>query len=350
MVPTVLDAVGIDPPDEIRGVTQSPIEGVSFAHTFDDAKAPSKHHTQYFEMFAHRSIYHDGWRAVCPFPGPSFAEAKASFGQIALTEEKLREIDATAWELYNLAVDPTETNNLAAANRGKLIEMIALWYVEAGKYNVLPLDSRGTARFSDPRPQLAKDRTIYVYYPNTQAAPENVAVKVLNRAHSITAEVDIPREGAEGMLICHGSNEGGYALFVKDNKLHYVHNYVGAEEFHIASKQSISQGKATLRFEFEPTGKPDIAKGKGTPGRGLLFINDQFAGQLDFPYTIPLAIGISGGLRVGRNSGSAVSRHYKPPFAFTGTISKVTVDVSGQALQNLDDEREAAAKRAMSRQ
>ena len=179
MVPTVLDALGIEPPAQIRGVTQSPIEGVSFAHTFDDAKAPSEHHTQYFEMFAHRAIYHDGWRAVCPFPGDSFIEAKASFGQLALTEDKLRELDATGWELYNLVDDPTETNNLAAANRAKLIEMIALWYVEAGKYNVLPLDSRGTGRFADERPQLTKDRRSYVYYPSTQVVPENVAVKVL---------------------------------------------------------------------------------------------------------------------------------------------------------------------------
>jgi arylsulfatase A-like enzyme len=350
MVPTVLDALDIDPPDQIRGVTQSPIEGVSFSHTFDDVSAPSKHRTQYFEMFAHRSIYHDGWRAVCPFPGPSFAEAKTSFGQLALTEEKLREIDATAWELYNLADDPTETNNVAATNRGKLIEMIALWYVEAGKYNVLPLDSRGTARLADPRPQLAKDRKIYIYYPNTQAVPENVAVKVLNRPHTLTAEVEIPKGGAEGILICHGSNEGGYALFVQDNKLHYVHSYVGAQEFHVVSGDNVPEGKANLRYAFEPTGKPDIAEGKGTPGRGQLFINDQLVGQLDLPYTIPLSIGISGGLRVGRNGGSPVSHRYRPPFAFTGTIFKVTADVPGQTLQNTDDEREAAAKRAMSQQ
>ena len=197
------------------------------------ANAASKHHTQYFEMFAHRSIYHDGWRAVCPFPGTSFAEAKAFFGQLELTEDKLRELDANGWELYNVVDDPAETNNLASTNRAKLIEMIALWYVEAGKYNVLPLDSRGTARFADERPQLTKDRQTYIYYPGTQTVPENVAVKVLNRAHSLTAEVEIPKGGANGVLVCHGSNAGGYTLFVKDGKLHYVHNYVGAQEFHV---------------------------------------------------------------------------------------------------------------------
>ena len=135
--------------------SQSPIEGVSFAHSFDDAAAKTKHHTQYFEMFAHRSLYHDGWRAVCPFPGTSFAEAGVSFGQLELSEDKLRELDATGWELYHVDVDPAETKDLAEQERAKLIEMIALWYAEAGKYNVLPLDSRGTMRFADPRPQIA---------------------------------------------------------------------------------------------------------------------------------------------------------------------------------------------------
>src|SRR5262249_7414152 len=151
MVPTVLECLGVDPPEQIRGVTQAPIEGVSFAHTFNDANAESNHRTQYFEMMAHRSIYHDDgrdrWRAVCPFPGPSFTEAKASFGELALTEEKLRELDAKGWELYNLNDDPAETKNLADMHRDTLIEMIALWYSEAGKYRVFPLDSRGTARF-----------------------------------------------------------------------------------------------------------------------------------------------------------------------------------------------------------
>ena len=184
MVPTVLESLGIEAPTEMRGVAQSPIEGVSFAHSFDDADAPTKHHTQYFEMFAHRSIYHDGWRAVCPFPGTSFAEAGVSFGMLELTEDKLRELDATGWELYNVEVDPAETNNLADQERAKLIEMIALWYTEAGKYNVLPLDSRGTMRFADERPQIAAERDTYVYFPRTQAVPENVAAKVLNRAHT----------------------------------------------------------------------------------------------------------------------------------------------------------------------
>ena len=350
MVPSVLDALGIEAPTHIRGVTQSPIEGHSFAHVFTDAKAESRHKTQYFEMFAHRSIYHNGWRAVCPFPGPSFAEAKAFFGQLALTEDKLRELDAHGWELYNLAEDPTETNNLAAKDRPKLIEMIARWYTEAGKYNVLPLDSRGTLRFADERPQLTKDRKTYIYYPHTQMIPENVAVKLLNRSHSLTAEVEIPKSGAEGVLICHGGNVGGYTLFVKDKKLHYVHNYVGAEEFHLVSDRDVPEGKVELRYEFEAVGKPDLAKGRGSPGKAELYINNKLVGQMELPYTVPLALGIGSGVFVGRNSGSSVSALYSPPFEFTGKILHVTADISGKLIPDSDDEKHARAKVAMARQ
>jgi arylsulfatase A-like enzyme len=350
MVPTVLDALRIEPPAEIRGVTQSPIEGVSFAHTFNDAKVESKHKTQYFEMFAHRSIYHDGWRAVCPFPGPSFKEAKTFFGQLTLTEEKLRELDAKGWELYNVTEDPAETKNLADKHRDKLIEMIALWYTEAGKYNVLPLDSRGTARFGDERPQLTKERKTYVYFPHTQAVPENVAVKTLNRAHSFTAEVEIPKGGAEGVLISHGGNAGGYSFFVKGKKLHYVHNYVGVEEFHVESTQEVPEGRVQLRYEFEPRGKPDIAKGKGAPGRAQLYINGKLVGQADFAVTSPLLISLGEGLVCGADPGSPVSRLYQPPFKFTGKLFKVTADVSGKMIQDTEQEQKAFAKVAMARQ
>ncbi len=230
--------------------------------------------------------------------------------------------------------------------------MIALWYVEAGKYNVLPIDSRGTARFADERPQLTKDRQTYVYYPGTQVVPENVAAKVLNRPHSITADVEIPKGGAEGVLVCHGSNAGGYTLFVKDSKLHYVHNYVGAQEFHVESRETVPEGKVELRFEFEPTGKPDLAKGKGTPGRAPA-LHQRQAGRPDAtcPFTMPLMHRPR--RRPDRSAATPARRSralYGPPFAFTGTIFKVTVDVSGQMLQDTEEERRAAAKRALSRQ
>ena len=139
-------------------------------------------------------------------------------------------------------------------------------------------------------------------------------------------------------------------MFVKDNKLHYVHNYVGAQEFHVESGDTVPEGKSILRYEFEPTGNPDFAKGKGSAGRTQLYIDGKLVGQVDLPVTVPLLIGLGGGLTVGRNPGSPVSQLYGPPFAFTGTIFKVTADVSGQMLQDTEEERQAASKAAMSRQ
>jgi arylsulfatase A-like enzyme len=350
MVPTVLDALQLEAPAAIRGVSQSPLEGVSFLHTFDDASAASKHVTQYFEMFAHRSIYHDGWRAVCPFPGPSFVEAKAGFGELALTEDKLRHLDATGWELYNLEVDPAETRNLATQERPTLIEMIALWYAEAGKYNVFPLDSRGTSRFADPRPQITADRTRYTYYPGTQSVPESAAVKVLNRAHTIAASIDVPEGGAEGVIVGQGSNIGGYVLFMKDKHLHYVHNYVGVRELRLESNEEVPEGAHQVRFVFEPTGKPDFAKGRGTPGRAQLFVDDRNVAEAEFPVTVPLALGIGSGLSVGRNPGSSISSLYEPPFPFTGTITSVTFDLAEKKEADGPEERKARARAQMARQ
>jgi arylsulfatase len=173
---------------------------------------------------------------------------------------------------------------------------------------------------------------------------------VLNRAHSLTAKVEIPKGGAEGVVVCHGTNCGGYTLFVKDGKLHYVHNYVGAQEFHLASTAAVPTGKVELRYEFEPTGKPDIAAGKGTPGKGSLYINGRPAGEMTLPFTVPLIMALGGGLSVGCNPGSAASVLYQPPFNFTGTIFEVVADVSGKAYQDEEQEKNAHARAAMARQ
>ncbi len=344
MAPTVLEALGIEPPEAIRGVTQSSIQGISLAYSFDDASAPSRHHTQYFEMIGHRSIYHNGWRAVCPWPGPSFTES-SPFGT-PLTANDLQKLDTYGWELYNVDEDFAEVHNVAERNREILQELVTMWYVEAGKYNVLPLDGRGQQRFADPRPQLTPDMNRYVYFPDTQAVPANAAARVLNRAHSITADVEIPKGGAEGVLLCHGGNSGGYTLFVKDGKLHYVHNYLGVEEFHVQSLEDVPEGRVTLRYEFEPTGGPDIRSGRGAPGRGQLYINDKLVGQTDFETTIPILVSLGAGLSCGRNPGSPATSMYSPPFEFTGKINSVTVDVSG----NLIQDSEAQMREVMARQ
>jgi arylsulfatase A-like enzyme len=337
MVPTVLHALGLEPPTNIKGVTQSPIEGLSLAHTFADAKAPSRRQTQYFEMMGHRSIYHDGWRAVCPWPGPSFTEAGMPFGT-PIPAETLTELDAKHWELYHVEEDWAENYDVAADNRAKLIELIGMWYVEAGKYNVMPVDGRGVQRFLDERPQLTADRTSYTLYPGTQAVPWNAGPRILNRTHSITAEVEIPQDGAEGVLLSFGGTDGGCSLYVKDGRLQYVQNYVARDYLHVESKDLLSAGRHALRFEFEVAGPSDLPKGKGSPGRAQLYVDGKLVGETDFPHTTPLSMGLTGGWSVGADPGAAVAPLYDSPFEFTGTIHSVTIDVSGDVIK--DDEAE----------
>jgi arylsulfatase len=345
MVPTVLDALQLEPPASIRGVTQSPIEGVSLAHSFDDAKAPSKRVTQYFEMLGHRSIYHDGWRAVCPWPGTSFTESGRQFGT-PIPDELLTELDATGWELYNLADDPTETTDVAAENRPRLIEMIAQWYVEAGKYNVLPVDGRGQQRLAEERPVIAKDRDRYVYYPGTQEVPANSAPRILNRPHTITAVVDIPKGGAEGVLVSQGGVDGGFTFFVKAGKLRYTYNYVAEQRFEVVSDGSVPTGRHALSFEFEPTGEAEPLKGKGTPGIAKLFVDGKQIGEGELPVTIPIAMGLASGVSVGADAGAPVTEEYEPPFAFTGTIERIVYDISGKHVAD----HEAEIRMALARQ
>jgi arylsulfatase len=296
-------------------------------------------------MFGHRSIYHHGWRGVCPWPGPSFTEAGVGFGA-PITADKLTELDAKHWELYHIDTDFAENHNVAGEFREKLIELISMWYVEAGKYNVLPIDSRGTLRFADPRPQIAIARQKYTYYPRTQAVPTNAGPSLLNRAHSITADVEIPKDGAEGVLLSAGDVQGGFTFYMKDRKLRYGYNYVGSSFYHLESDAAVSAGRHSLRFEFELTGQPDIPHGKGAPGRGQLYIDGKLAGEAEIPLTMPLSLGLGGGIQCGTDAGATVVPHYKSPFAFTGTIHSVTVDVSGELIHD----PEAEMRRVMARQ
>jgi hypothetical protein len=201
-----------------------------------------------------------------PWPGPSFAEAGKPFGR-PITAEALGDLDAHHWELYHVAEDLAENHDLAAEHRDKLIELIALWYVEAGKYGVLPIDGSGVARMVVERPQLTGSRVRYSYWPGTQTLPFAVSPRVLNRPHSIAADVEIPAGGAEGVLLCQGASTGGWTLYLKDRKLHYAHNYVHRALYQVSSADAVPPGRHQLRFEFEPTGTPDIANGKGSPGR-----------------------------------------------------------------------------------
>jgi arylsulfatase len=343
MVPTVLDLLGLEPPATIRGVTQSPLQGVSLVPTLADAGAESSHRTQYFEMLGHRSIYHDGWRAVCPWPGPSFTEAGVGFGQ-PISAETLSRLDAEGWELYHVAKDFAETRDVAAEHRDRLIALIGLWYAEAGKYGVLPLDGSGVDRLLVEKPLVARPRDRYVYRPNTQSIPFNAGPRVLNRPHSITASVELPEDGAEGVLLCQGTAAGGYSFYVKDQRLHYVHNYVGRGLHAVSTTEALTPGAHELRFEFEPTGPPDMAQGRGAPGRLQLYVDQELVAEAEAPVTTPFILN-PGALTCGANPGSPVTPDYTSPFRFTGTLHSVVVDVSGELIVDTESEMRAAMAR-----
>lgn len=260
--------------------------------------------------------------------------------------ETLTELDASGWELYHVAEDFAENHDVAAGNRAKLIEMIGQWYVEAGKYNVLPVDGRGQQRFAEERPVIAKDRSRYIYFPGTQEVSSSAAPKILNRPHTITALVDIPEDGAEGVLVSQGGVDGGFTFFVQDGRMRYTYNYVADQRFHVVSDTDVPAGRHALSFEFEPTGDASPLEGKGAPGKAKLFIDGRPAGEGELPVTIPLTMGLASGVSIGSDAGAPVTDEYTAPFHFTGTIERVVYDVSGAHVVD----HEAEIRMALARQ
>ncbi|HEX5415122.1 MAG TPA: arylsulfatase, partial [Chloroflexota bacterium] len=304
---------GIDPPARIDGVAQSPIAGKSFAASFADARAPSLRQTQYYEMLGCRALYHKGWKAVAyhPLEGTSYSgrDPDAPF-------------DEDSWELYHIAEDFSECHDLANKYPGKLRRLIERWWTEAGRYNVLPLDNRMGGRIALWRPGVPP-RECYVYYPGAAPVPEGAAVDVKNRSHVITAKATNPPGGAEGVLLAHGSRFGGYTFYVQGNRLRYTYNYLGIEQYRIVSDAPVPTGPVDLAFRFTKTG--DFA------GNGELFVDGRKVGEGQIPHTVRIQYTVAAGegLCCGFDSGIPVTTDYTAPFAFTGTIRRVTVDVSG---------------------
>jgi hypothetical protein len=210
---------------------------------------------------------------------------------------------------------------------------------------VLPLDGSLVGRIGVERPKVSLPRDRYVYYPDLSVVPFGNAPSTYNRPYSIEADVEIPAEGAEGVLFAQGGSAGGQVFYMKDGHLHYVHNYVGRDLMHVGSGDGVTPGRHKLRFEFEPTGEPDIPNGKGTPGRAQLYVDGTLVGDTEMPHTTPIAFGIEGA-SIGYDFGEPVLAEYEPPFEFTGTIHQVTVDVSGELIE--DDE--AVVQRLMAQQ
>ncbi|HEY2332477.1 MAG TPA: arylsulfatase [Acidimicrobiales bacterium] len=328
LVPTVLDALGVTAPTTLKGHTQSHFDGVTMRYSFDDATAEGTRRTQFYSMLGSRGIWHDGWKAVTTHPTLS------GWGHFNDDE----------WELFHTDVDRAEIHNLAEENPGKLRELIALWYAEAGANEAFPLDDRSAIEIMlTPRPLLTPPRDRYVYFPDCAEVPEAQAVSIRNRSFSLGALVDIPGPGAQGVLVAQGSRFGGYSLYIKDNRLHYVNSFVGIVEQKVSSTVDLPVGeKLLLAASFDKTGEdpPGVAA-----GRLSLWHGDTKVGEGEIKIQ-PGGYMIAGeGLCVGRDSGHPVTDDYagEGPWSFTGgTIHRVAVDVSGEPYVDL--EREAAVR------
>ncbi len=327
LVPTVLDALGVEPPAAIKGHTQSHFDGVSMRYSFDDASAPTTRPTQFYAMLGSRAIWHDGWKAVTNHP----------------TIAGWSHFNDDEWELYHTEVDRSELHDLAAENPDKLRELQHLWFAEAGANGAFPLDDRSALEIlTTPRPVLSPPRNRYVYFPHTAEIPESQAVNIRNRSYAIGALVDIPAPGAEGVIFAHGSLFGGHALYLKDNRLHYVYNWVGMKQQFVVASEDVPIGEnLILSASFDKTGEKPPGVANGTLS---IWYADKKVGEAEI-MTQPGKFTIGGeGLCIGRDSGSGVTPDYPgvEPWEFSGgTIRRVAVDVSGEPY--IDLEREAAA-------
>jgi arylsulfatase A-like enzyme len=321
VVPTVLEATGIPQPDTINGIKQIPIEGTSMAYTWDkaNANAPTRHMTQYFEMLGNRAIYNNGWVA---------ATTPVTLPWELSTKTPPDVITGYNWELYNIQEDPTQFNDLATRMPGKLKEMQDLFYSEAKKYNVLPLDNSTLARWNTPRPSLTAGRTVFTYSGELSGVPASAAPSILNKSYTITAEVTIPDGGAEGMIVTEGGRFGGYGLFLSKGdfgvgrgKVVFLYNLVDLKRTTWEGPE-LSAGKHTIVFDFKSDG-PGLGKG----GTGVLSVDGKEVAKNSMEHTTPITFPEDETFDVGQDTRTGVAMieyRYESPFKFTGKIDKLT--------------------------
>jgi len=312
IAPTILEAAGLPEPKSVNGTAQTPIEGVSLAYTFTDAKAPSRHTTQYFEIFGNRAIYSDGWLA-------------GTVHRAAWEFKVRRPLEDDIWELYDTRADFSLANDLATKNPEKLKELQALFLKEAVKYSVLPLDDRTLERLNAAmvgRPDLMAGRTSLTVYDGMIGMSENVFINTKNRSHTITAEVQIPKNGANGVILAQAGRFGGWSLYIKDGKPTYTYNWLGLQRYTVAAQQALPAGKSTIRYEFAYDGG-----GVGKGGIGTLFVNGKKVATGRIDRTQCCAFSADEGADVGVDEGTPVIEAYKVPFKFTGKIASVTIEL-----------------------
>jgi len=323
VTPTLLELIGVEAPRVINGVEQSPLEGVSFAHALTDASAPTAHLTQYYEMLGSRAIYHDGWKAVTFHTAPFIVYDGT---------DVTKPFDEDVWELYHVTEDFSEVDDLADAEPAKLKELQQLWWDEAERYQVLPLNNL---------PAFAADRRYrrerYQYRPGIGILPQAMAPNLRNRPFQIAAELDIPDGGdVDGVIVAHGSHAGGYALYIAGRRLHYVYNFLGAEITTASASVELPAGHVTARATFTPTGmfQGDLA----------LFYGDVPVGEAQIPRTTPVLYAV--GFAVGYQPGGPVIPGTSGPCAIPDDVlDVVVVEIQGKPFRNFS--AEAVADLAM---
>ena len=337
ITPTILEATGLPEPKCVNGTDQTPIEGVSMVYTFADAKAPSRHTTQYFEIFGNRAIYQDGWLA-------------GTVHRAAWEFKPRQPLKDDVWELYDAQSDFSLANDLGAKNPQKLKDMQALFLTEAVKYSVLPLDDRTLERLNAAlvgRPDLMAGRTSLTVYEGMTGMSENVFINVKNRSHTITADVEVPKGIANGVILAQAGRFGGWSLYLKDGKPTYTYNWLGLKQYTVAAKQALPAGKATIRYEFVYDGG-----GVGKGGTGTLSVNGKSVATGKIEQTQCCAFSADEGADVGADEGTPVTDAYQAPFKFNGKIDKVTIDLKettpAVAEETKKARSEAALKRAIS--
>jgi arylsulfatase len=322
IMPTILDVAGLPMPTSVDGIDQMPIDGVSIASTFDDAKARPVRQRQYFEIISNRAIYDNGWIACAQHTLPWRQDLAPGHWE----NDK--------WELYNLDEDYSEANNLAAQHPDKLAALKKLFDEEAEKNHVYPLDDRGSARLSVPKPPPAgadPNRTSFTYYPGAFRLSETAAPNTKNRSHRITAVITMPEKGGEGVILAAGGSSAGYALYVQNGRVVYHYNWFDRERTNLVSDIPLPAGKSTVMLEFAYDGG-----GLGNGGNTAIGINGKEVGRARIEHTVAGRFGIDT-FGVGSDTGSPVANTYKPPFPFTGTIERVDIQLGPTNLTAEDE-------------
>ncbi len=338
IVPTILDAANVKQPTMVDGIKQSPIEGVSMVYTFDakNAKVASTRRTQYFEMMGDHAIYHDGWIASTKVMRPPW-DISGGVGSDPATYPM---------ELYDLRSDWTQYDNLAAKNPAKLKEMETLFWQEAAKYQVLPLDATVATRLITPRPSITAGRNVFTWTAPLTGTPNGDAPSILNASYNFKAEIEVPQGGGDGMLITQGGRFGGYGFYLLKGKPLFTWNMVDLERIKWEGPDVLAPGKHVLEFDFKYDGLGmgtlafNSMSGIGRSGTGVLKVDGKVVAEKKMPRTIPLILQWDENLDVGSDTGSPVDdKDYQVPFNFTGKINKITLSIDRPRLTPEDEKK-----------